>query len=86
MGRNSVYYPVFLSQYELVRQGFWRGYSYGMVVFSLEDFKKLAGFDLTKIGWGDEDVELYNQFLSTESVNVIRSVQNFNYFIRKIDL
>ena len=67
-----VYYPVFLSQYELIDQGFWRGYSYGMVVFSRNDYLKLPGFDMTKIGWGEEDVELYQQFLTQKTMSIIR--------------
>ena len=69
---KTAYYPVFLSQYELIAHGFWRGFSYGMVVFHREDYLKLPGFNMTKVGWGEEDVELYQQFLNQKSLTVIR--------------
>ena len=69
---QTVYYPVFLSQYELIDKGFWRGYSYGMVVFNRGDYMKLPGFDMTKIGWGEEDIELYQQFLTQKTMSIIR--------------
>ena len=69
---NTAYFPVFLSQYELIAHGFWRGFSYGMVVFHREDYLKLPGFNMTKVGWGEEDVELYQQFLNQKSLTVIR--------------
>lgn len=82
---NTAYYPVFLSQYELVAHGFWRGFSYGMVVFNRADYLKLPGFDMNKIGWGEEDVELYQQFLNQKSITVIRK-SDFRDFKTRLSL
>jgi len=69
---NTVYFPIFFSQYELSPSGFWRWFSFGMISFYKEDFERTGGFDMTKSGWGEEDVELAAAFI-TEKVKINRA-------------
>ncbi|XP_070581160.1 chondroitin sulfate synthase 1-like [Ptychodera flava] len=52
--------------------GFFRDFSYGMLCAYNRDIKNVGGFDLSIVGWGSEDVDLYDKFLRN-NVTVFRS-------------
>jgi len=68
---GTAYFPIFFSEYENRKSGFWRSFSYGMfsmylrysvekktLIHDSSDFKKTGGFRMSRSGWGGEDVEV----------------------------
>lgn len=86
---QQVYYPMVFSQYnpDATYQnkkpashfifdkdaGFWRVYAFGIVSVYNSDMKSVGGFDTTIQGWGLEDVDLYDKFVSREDITVFRA-------------
>lgn len=75
---QRVYYPMFFKLYnqkymygntspsviEMVRQqGHWASYSYGMLCIYQSDYIASGGFDTDIVGWGGEDVDLYEKVI-----------------------
>ena len=66
-----VYYPIFYSKFEIEDSGFWRSFSFGMVSMIQSDFTKYGGFNLSRSGWGEEDVDLANKLIP--NMQIIRT-------------
>lgn len=75
---QRVYYPMFFKLYnqdyiygnmptsiiEMVReQGHWASYSYGMLCIYQSDYIASGGFNTDIVGWGGEDVDLYEKVI-----------------------
>ena len=54
-------------------RGFWRQYGYGMLGVYLSDLRRVGGFNVSLVGWGYEDVDLFGKFIS-HNVSIVRSV------------
>ena len=77
---SRVYYPEFFKYYNMdyvyrfkrkpqtynIRRehGHWATYSYGMLCIYKSDYTAIGGFDTSIVGWGGEDVELFNKVIS----------------------
>lgn len=53
--------------------GFWREYAFGITCQYREDFDIIGGFDTTIQGWGMEDVDLYDRYVSSERHTIFRA-------------
>ena len=53
--------------------GYWRQFGFGIAGIYKSDFEKIGGFDTTIMGWGKEDVDLFNRILSS-NLTVYRAV------------
>lgn len=61
------------SRYSISReQGHWGYYAYGMLCIYKSDYKSIGGLDTGMIGWGGEDVDLYERVLKS-GLDVLRS-------------
>ncbi|XP_077989415.1 chondroitin sulfate synthase 1-like [Glandiceps talaboti] len=54
------------------RSGFFRHYGFGIVCVYNSDLMHVGGVDSSIVGWGMEDVDLYNKFVAS-NVSVFRS-------------
>jgi chondroitin sulfate synthase len=54
--------------------GNWRQSGFGMLSVYYGDLKRVGGFDTSIVGWGKEDVDLYDKFLKS-NLTVFRSVE-----------
>ena len=54
--------------------GFWIYYGYGMVSAYNEDLRRVGGFNVSIVGWGHEDVDLYAKFVRS-NVSVFAAVE-----------
>lgn len=48
--------------------GYWRQFGFGIAAMYRSDYHKVGGFDLSIIGWGKEDVDLYTKFIENNYV------------------
>eukprot|EP00795_Rhopilema_esculentum_P005840 gene5840-11159_t len=55
--------------------GFWRLYAFGIACMYRFDLMAIGGFDTTIQGWGLEDVELYERFVSSNAYDVFRAIE-----------
>ncbi|MEL6741421.1 MAG: galactosyltransferase-related protein [Planctomycetota bacterium] len=55
------------------RAGYWRSYGYGLLCVHQGDFVGSGGFDTTIRGWGLEDVDLMDKFLSAGKLELMRA-------------
>ncbi|XP_014667856.1 PREDICTED: chondroitin sulfate synthase 1-like [Priapulus caudatus] len=84
----SVYFPIVFSQYNPRTVdageerdvfsidddvGYWREFGYGIACVYNSDLHVVGGFDLTIEGWGREDVDLFERFLASGNVTVVRA-------------
>lgn len=53
-------------------QGHWGYYAYGMLCIYKSDYKAIGGLDVAMVGWGGEDVDLYERVLRN-GLDVLRS-------------
>jgi chondroitin sulfate synthase len=53
--------------------GYWRQFGFGIVAAYNSDLRRVGGFDTSIIGWGKEDVDLYEKFIRS-NITVFRSV------------
>ena len=56
-----------------VDTGYWRQFGFGIVSVYGSDLKRVGGFDTSIVGWGKEDVELYEKFIKS-NLTIFRSV------------
>lgn len=43
--------------------GYWRSFGFGIVSLYLEDFHRVGGFNTSIIGWGKEDIDLFEKVI-----------------------
>lgn len=53
--------------------GYWRQFGFGIVAAYNSDLRRVGGFDTSIIGWGKEDVDLYEKFVRS-NITVFRTV------------
>ena len=53
--------------------GYWRHFGFGIVATYNSDLKRVGGFDKSIIGWGKEDVDLYEKYIKS-NMTVFRTV------------
>jgi chondroitin sulfate synthase len=53
--------------------GYWRQFGFGIAAAYNSDLRRVGGFDTSIIGWGKEDVDLYEKFVRS-NITVFRSV------------
>jgi chondroitin sulfate synthase len=54
--------------------GYWRQFGFGIVVVYNSDLRDIGGFNRTIIGWGKEDVDLFDRFVKSKHLEVFRAV------------
>jgi len=52
--------------------GYWRQFGFGIAAIYNQDFRRVGGFDTSIQGWGKEDVDLFNKFISS-NLSIFRS-------------
>ncbi|XP_071844885.1 chondroitin sulfate synthase 1-like [Apostichopus japonicus] len=52
--------------------GFFRNHGYGIVCLYNEDLQRVGGLDSSIVGWGFEDVDLYQKFVSS-NITILRT-------------
>ncbi|CAL4095283.1 unnamed protein product, partial [Meganyctiphanes norvegica] len=52
--------------------GYWRNFGFGIVSMYQSDLQKVGGMDTSILGWGKEDVDLYEKVLKS-SINIFRA-------------
>lgn len=53
--------------------GYWRQFGFGILVTYYSDLKRVGGFDKSIVGWGKEDVDLYEKFIKSNLI-IFRTV------------
>ncbi|RNA03237.1 Chondroitin sulfate synthase 3 [Brachionus plicatilis] len=53
--------------------GYWRQFGFGIVAVYNSDLRRVGGFDTSIVGWGKEDVDLYEKFVKS-NMTIFRSV------------
>lgn len=53
--------------------GYWRQFGFGIVSIYNSDLRRVGGFDMSIVGWGKEDVDLYEKMIRS-NLTVWRSV------------
>jgi len=53
--------------------GYWRQFGFGILLTYYSDLKQVGGFDTSIIGWGKEDVDLYEKYIKS-NIFIFRSV------------
>jgi chondroitin sulfate synthase len=88
LGKRA-YFPVMFSQfnpaitfankrhpghyYYANEAGFWRWYSFGPVCAYAKDINESGGLNTGLLGWGLEDVDLYEKFLRRHDIEIFRA-------------
>lgn len=86
---KRAYFPVMFSQfnpkitfynrrhpghyYYSKEAGFWRWYSFGPVCAYGKDINESGGLNTNLLGWGLEDVDLYEKFLKRSDIEIFRA-------------
>ena len=83
---KQVYYPIVYSEYDPnyggkhddhfridANGGYWRQFGFGLLAAYKSDLRRAGGFDTTIVGWGKEDVDLYEKFIRM-GITIFRSV------------
>lgn len=53
--------------------GYWRQFGFGIVAVYNSDLRRVGGFDTSIVGWGKEDVDLYEKFIKS-NLTIFRSI------------
>jgi len=69
---EQVYFPIVYSMFKGEREGYWRDFGFGIMSAYKQDLERVQGFNTSIVGWGKEDVDLYERFLST-NISIFRS-------------
>ncbi|CAG5102679.1 Oidioi.mRNA.OKI2018_I69.chr1.g417.t1.cds [Oikopleura dioica] len=81
LGNDFVYFPTLFSQYELTNHedfkisesnGFWRSHGVGPVAMTKRTYLSSDGYNQNIHGWGNEDTELYDDFIK-RGIKFVRS-------------
>ncbi|CAG0884079.1 unnamed protein product [Darwinula stevensoni] len=54
-------------------RGYWRTYGFGVVGIHKGDLTAIGGYDLSIVGWGKEDVDLYEKAWRRKGLDVFRA-------------
>lgn len=69
---EQVYFPIVFSMFKGEREGYWRDFGFGIMSAYKQDIERVQGFNTTITGWGKEDVDLYERFIST-NISIFRA-------------
>jgi len=69
---EQVYFPIVFSMFKGEKEGYWRDFGFGIMSAYKQDIERVQGFNTTITGWGKEDVDLYERFLST-NISIFRA-------------
>ena len=69
---EQVYFPIVFSMFKGETAGYWRDFGYGIMAAYREDIERVHGFNTTIVGWGKEDVDLFDRFVAT-NLTIFRS-------------
>ena len=69
---EQVYFPIVYSMFKGEKEGYWRDFGFGIMSAYKQDLEMVQGFNTSIVGWGKEDVDLYERFLST-NISIFRS-------------
>ena len=69
---EQVYFPIVFSMFKGETDGYWRDFGYGIMAAYREDIERVHGFNTTIVGWGKEDVDLFDRFVTT-NLTIFRS-------------
>jgi len=69
---EQVYFPIVYSMFKGEKEGYWRDFGFGIMSAYKQDLETVQGFNTSIVGWGKEDVDLYERFLNT-NISIFRS-------------
>ena len=69
---EQVYFPIVFSMFKGETDGYWRDFGYGIMSAHRADIENVHGFNTTIVGWGKEDVDLFDRFVSS-NLTIFRS-------------
>ena len=69
---EQVYFPIVFSMFKGEEDGYWRDFGYGIMAAYRQDIERVDGFNTTIVGWGKEDVDLFDRFVTT-NLSIFRS-------------
>ena len=69
---KQVYFPIVFSKFKGETNGYWRDNGYGIMAAYRADIERVNWFNTTIVGWGEEDVDLYDRFVNS-NISVFRS-------------
>jgi len=69
---EQVYFPIVYSMFKGEKEGYWRDFGFGIMSAYKQDLEMVQGFNTSIVGWGKEDVDLYERFLGT-NISIFRS-------------
>jgi chondroitin sulfate synthase len=81
VAETEVYFPILMSQFEADKEnwpsvnessGYWRTWGVGPVAMTKETYDRSDRYNQTISGWGNEDTELYENFI-TKKIKFLRS-------------
>jgi chondroitin sulfate synthase len=81
VAETEVYFPILMSQFEADKEnwpsvnessGYWRTWGVGPVAMTKETYDRSDRYNQTISGWGNEDTELYENFI-TKKIKFSRS-------------
>jgi len=81
VAKTEVYFPILMSQFEADKNnwpivsetsGYWRTWGVGPVAMTKETYDHSARYNQTISGWGNEDTELYENFIN-KKIKFLRS-------------
>jgi len=52
-----------------INSGYWRSFGFGILSTYNSDLHRVGGFDKSIVGWGKEDVDLYEKFIRSNLTN-----------------
>ncbi|XKL68382.1 hypothetical protein PGB90_003873 [Kerria lacca] len=86
---KMVYFPIVFSEFDptivyrshispnhfLINEenGYWRIFGFGIMSTYKADINKIGGFDTSITGWGKEDVDLFEKFVLSKNLSILRS-------------
>ena len=71
---KSVYFPIVFSEFR-DGGGYWRDFGYGIMSGFKKDIMTVGGYKTDIVGWGKEDVDLYDKIMRSK-LYVYRSIDS----------